>query len=306
MQRLPPLNAIRAFEAAARYLSFAKAADELNVSPGAVSHHIKALEEDLGVPLFKRLNRAVILTEAGQLCLPDIRDAFEKLNLAIDKVRSSKSDNRLRVSVGPAFASKWLLPRLYKFSEAHPEIAVTVSASVGVSDFTADPVDAAIRYGMGEYPGTKSDHLFEEWHVPMCSPQLLEGRKSLKKPRDLENFPILFEDSMASNPLSPTWEHWLEKAGAKDITLTQRAHFNQADHALQAAVDGQGVVLGRYVLASRDLEAGRLVIPIDIRLETPLSYFFVSPKSAVEKPEVTLFRTWLLEAVGQAPRAHPQ
>jgi len=297
MQRLPPLNAIRAFEAAARHLSFAKAAEELHVSPGAVSHHIKALEEDLGVPLFKRLNRAVILTEAGQLCLPGIRDAFEKLNIAIDKVRSSRSDNILRVSVGPAFASKWLLPRLYRFSEKYPEIAVTISASAGVADFAADPVDTAIRYGGGEYPGMKSDYLFGDWHAPMCSPQLLKGEKPLKEPADLANFPIIYEDSLVYNRLSPAWDDWLERAGATNVTLNQRAHFNQADHAIQAAVDGQGVVLGRYILASGDIAAGRLVIPLDIRLETPLAYYFVSPKSAVEKPEVTAFRSWLMDEV---------
>ncbi|MCW9044940.1 MAG: transcriptional regulator GcvA [Alphaproteobacteria bacterium] len=297
MKRLPPLNAIRAFEAAARHLSFAKAAEELNVSPGAVSHHIKTLEADLGQSLFKRLNRAVVLTQAGQLCLPGIREGFDKIRVAIDKIRKTEDDSNLRVSVGPAFAAKWLLPRIYKFAELHPDIGVTVLASLSLADFEIDPVDVAIRYGQGDYPDLYTDLLFHEWHSPMCSPKLLEGEKPLKTPADLKNFTLIHDDTLKENPLAPDWEDWLNKVGVKNMDLTKGLHFTQADHSLQAAIAGHGVTLGRYLLASGDLDAGRLVMPFDFRVDWPFSYYLVSPKVTKESLKVSAFRQWILEEV---------
>ncbi len=302
-RQLPPLNALRAFEAAARHLSFTKSAEELSVTPAAVSHQVKKLEEHLGVPLFRRTNRSVLLTDAGQRCVPAVREAFDRLAEAMERVHSYERQGIIQVSVGPAFATKWLVPRLKTFASAHPGIDVRVSASMALADFRNDQVDAAVRFGFGKYPGLRVDKLCDEVIVPMCSPRLLLSGHRLRRPEDLRHHTLLHDDSPRFDPGAPDWVMWLRAAGARGVDAARGPRFNHADHALQAALDGVGVVLSGRFLASSDLAAGRLVIPFDVELPW-LAFYFVAPETAVEQPKVSAFRDWLL-AEAQAVVGRP-
>jgi len=295
-----PLNALRAFEAAARHLSFVKAADELHVTPAAISHQVKSLEDFLGVQLFRRLPRGLLLNDAGQLFLPELREGFAQLDKAVERVRESDARGPLMISVAPAFAAKWLVPRLERFSAAHPDIDVRISARLAVIDFQRDAFDAAIRLGRGNYPGLESTKLFDESVTPLCSPRLLEGEFPLRKPEDLQHHLLLHDDSLEFDASAPKWSSWLKAAGIKDIDSTRGPHFSHPDHALQAAIDGAGVVLGWRYLATADLAAGRLIAPFDLALPLDLGFFLVCPETHAERPKVALFRQWLLDEVRRA------
>ncbi len=295
-----PLNALRAFEAAARHLSFVKAADELHVTPAAISHQVKSLEDFLGVQLFRRLPRGLLLNDAGQLFLPELRDGFAQLDKAVERVRESDARGPLMISVAPAFAAKWLVPRLERFSAAHPDIDVRISARLAVIDFQRDAFDAAIRLGRGNYPGLESTKLFDESVTPLCSPRLLEGEFPLRRPEDLQHHLLLHDDSLEFDAAAPKWSSWLKAAGIKDIDSTRGPHFSHPDHALQAAIDGAGVVLGWRYLATADLAAGRLIAPFDLALPLDLGFFLVCPETHAERPKVALFRQWLLDEIGRA------
>lgn len=295
-----PLNALRAFEAAARHLSFVKAADELHVTPAAISHQVKSLEDFLGVQLFRRLPRGLLLNDAGQLFLPELREGFAQLDKAVERVRESDARGPLMISVAPAFAAKWLVPRLERFSAAHPDIDVRISARLAVIDFQRDAFDAAIRLGRGNYPGLESTKLFDESVTPLCSPRLLEGEFPLRRPEDLQHHLLLHDDSLEFDAAAPKWSSWLKAAGIKDIDSTRGPHFSHPDHALQAAIDGAGVVLGWRYLATADLAAGRLIAPFDLALPLDLGFFLVCPETHAERPKVALFRQWLLDEIGRA------
>jgi len=216
-RRLPPLNALRAFEAAARHLSVSQAAAELHVTPAAISHQVKALEEWLGVPLFRRLNRQILLTEAGQTCSKGLRDGFDRLAATVEKVRGRAGAAPLTVSAAPSFAGKWLLPRLERFRSAHPDIEVRIDANPRLSDFERDNVDIGIRYGRGRYPGLRADLLMAENVYPLCSPKLLRGPPRLRHPRDLARHTLLHIDMPVMAEAEPTWEMWLRAAGVPDV-----------------------------------------------------------------------------------------
>jgi len=295
-----PLNALRSFEAAARHLSFVKAADELHVTPAAISHQVKSLEDFLGVQLFRRLPRGLLLNDAGQLFLPELRDGFAQLDKAVERVRESDARGPLMISVAPAFAAKWLVPRLERFSAVHPDIDVRISARLAVIDFQRDAFDAAIRLGRGNYPGLESTKLFDESVTPLCSPRLLEGEFPLRRPEDLQHHLLLHDDSLEFDAAAPKWSSWLKAAGIKDIDSTRGPHFSHPDHALQAATDGAGVVLGWRYLATADLAAGRLIAPFDLALPLDLGFFLVCPQTHAERPKVALFRQWLLDEIGRA------
>ena len=297
VKRTYPLNALRAFEAAARHLSYVKAADELFVTPAALSHQVKRLEAYLEVPLFRRLPRGLLLTDAGQRLAPELREAFLRLDLAIDRVRDSDRRGALTISVAPVFATKWLLPRLDRFDEQHPDIDLRISASLNVVDFARDAFDAAVRLGSGDYPGLKVDKLFAESVVPMCSPRLLEDLAARTDPAILKRLVLLHDDSMSFDPNTPTWESWLLAAGITDVDASRGPRFGQPDHALQAAIDGAGVVLGWRTLANSDLKAGRLVTLFDVSLPLGSAFYLVYPAAFVERPKVRLFRNWLLSEV---------
>lgn len=292
---LPPLNSLRAFEAAGRHLSLTRAARELHVTAAAVSHQVRGLEDYLGVRLFRRVGNSLLLTDAGQACLPGLGEGFDRLAEAIERLKAHDARGPLHVSVAPAFASKWLVPRLERFDAAHPAIDVRISASLEVVDLDREGFDAAIRLGRGSYPGLEVHELFAESVVPMCRPDLIEGPHPLRTPEDLRHHVLLHDDSLRFERAAPDWPMWLTAAGVEDVDASRGPHFSHPDHAMQAAMDGAGVVLGWRTLAAADLAAGRLVIPFDVTLPMKLAFFFVCPQVAAKRPKVVAFRDWLLE-----------
>ncbi|MEH6401848.1 MAG: transcriptional regulator GcvA [Sneathiella sp.] len=294
--RLPPLNALRAFEAAARCLSFSKAADELSVTPAAISHQIKGLEEWLGVALFKRLNRAVMLTDEGQTYVIGVREGLSTINMATEKLGRQDAVGALTVSTLPSFAVRWLLPRLSRFREQFPDIDVRLDALDRLTDFAKDNVDLVIRYGGGIYPGLFVERLLTEDSLfPMCSPALLEGAHPLRTPDDLRHHTLLHDD------LRVDWSTWLAAASVKGVDPTKGSSFNDSSMVLMAAIAGQGVALGRSTLAADDLSAGRLIKPFEMELKAGNAYFIVCPKEYAERPRIAAFRKWLLEEASSDP-----
>lgn len=292
-RRLPPLNALRAFEAAARHLSFTKAAEELHVTQAAISHQVRALEEFLGVQLFRRQNRAVLLTDAAQLSLPRLREAFDQLAEAVESIRGDNSENLLTVSVTPSFAAKWLVPRLDGFRKARPDLEVRLDASTQLVDFGRDNVDVAIRYGSGRYGGLVSELLMDVEVSPVCSPRLLEGEQPLATPGDLRRHRLLHTDWAAQRGEEPDWRMWLLAAGVRDIDWTKGPQFNDWMLAMQAAIEGQGVVLGRSALVANDIAGGRLVRPFNVSVPGKFAYYLVYPEPAAKRAKVAGFRDWL-------------
>jgi LysR family glycine cleavage system transcriptional activator len=294
-RRLPPLNALRAFEAAARHLSFTRAADELHVTQTAISHQIKGLEERLGVRLFRRLPRGLLLTEEAQRYLPPVRDAFDRIAAATAQLAAGSSSGTLTVSVLPSFAAKWLVPRLGRFRATHPDLDLRISASSQLVDFARDDVDVAIRIGRGRYPGLRVDRLFGESMVPVCAPELLTGAHPLRRPEDLRHHVLLHDDDHTG------WQLWLELAGVEGVDPRRGPIFTDSAMVVQAAAEGQGVALARSVLAAGDLAAGRLVQPFEVSVPQDLAYYLVSPEATAEQPRITAFRSWLLaEAEAEA------
>ena len=302
MHDLPSLNGLQAFEAAARHLSFAKAADELHVTPAAVSYQIRALEEQLGVKLFRRLNRAIVLTEPGALAFPGVKGGFEELRRAIKHLTTlSRSDRVVVVTVAPAFASKWLVPRLARFIGRHPEIDLRIGANVSTVDLATDQADVAVRYNLGDNKGLVADKLLDDCATPMCRPELLYGDPPLKTPADLANHTLIHDESLSRVwPNTPGWTKWLALAGLADLDASAGPHFDHADHCIDAAVAGSGVVLGRRSIANRDLELGNLVAPFDLELLFPGSIYCVTTVAKANNPNVRAFREWLLEEAVKA------
>ena len=295
-RRLPPLNALRAFEAAARHLSFTKAAEELFVTQAAISHQIKALEAALDLQLFRRLNRRLMLTDAGQLYLPALTEAFDAIDTATARLRADEDAGRLVVSVANSLAAKWLLPRLPRFRERHPEIEVEISAADRLVDFGRDNVDMAIRYGLGRYPGLRIDPLMKDTNFPVCSPALLAGPVPLREPGDLRRHSLLHDDVGPGE--APDWRRWLAAVGVTGAWTDRGQRFSHSSLVLQAAIDGQGVALGRSTLVALDLEAGRLVQPFGPALPSSYASFVVSPPETAERPKIKAFRDWLLDEAG--------
>jgi LysR family glycine cleavage system transcriptional activator len=297
MRRLPPLNALRAFEIAARHMSFQKAAEELNVTPSALSYQIRQLEGFLGVKLFERLNRAVRLTDAGERIVPGVHDAFERLAGAMDRLKGSSPPNVLIVSTGPACAAKWLSPRLHRFLERHPDIDIRISPSLRLTDFDGDEVDVAIRFGAGKYRGLHTEALADEHVLPLVSPKLLEGFGGRFRPVDLARLTLLHDDSANFLSNAANWADWLRLARMDDIDPSRGPHFSHADQALEAALDGAGIVLGRLSLAVRDIANGRLVAPFDLTLRAQAAFFFCCPPSRLAEAKIKAFRTFLFDEI---------
>ncbi len=293
--RLPPLNSLKAFEAAARLMSFQKAAEELFVTPSALSYQIRQLEEHLQIPLFERLNRAVMLTEAGERLYPGIHEGLERFQGAVRSVGRTVQNNVLVVSSGPAFAAKWLAPRVYKFVDEFPEIELRIAANLRLSDFNVDEVDCALRFGGGDYPDLYSEPLFTEAMVPLVSPKVLERFDGELGEKSLSELTLLHDDSSNFIKGASGWHNWLERMGYKNVNPEKGPRFNHADHGLDAAVDGAGIVLGRLSIAMRDIKSGRLVAPFKEYIGTQSGFHFVAPESALELPRVASFRQWLLK-----------
>ncbi|WP_224816933.1 transcriptional regulator GcvA [Hasllibacter sp. MH4015] len=289
-ERLPPLTALRAFDAAARNMSFSKAAAELNVTPAALSFQIKSLEEHLEAPLFRRLNRAVELTDAGRALAPGASDGFNALAAAWRAARRTVDQHSLTVTAGPAFTAKWLAPRMFQFAQSHPDIELRFSATLRLMDFGRDDVDVAIRFGFPkEEDGLFSEPIIREWMTPMMAPDLAA---EFPDPADLARAPLLHQDDTIN--FSPTfdWAAWFRAANLPP-RFASGARFSQADHALDAAIAGGGVVLGRISLAERDIREGRLVMPYRVALTTQAQYRFVCPEGAETRPQVRAYLDWL-------------
>ena len=290
---LPPLNALRAFEAAARHLSFKKAAEELHVTPAAVGHQVKALEDFLGVQLFRRLNRAVMLTDAGQACLPELREGFGKLASAVERLRARDGRGLLIASVAPTFAIKWLVPRLDRFQAAHPEITVRIVTTMAVVDLVRDGIDVAIRFGPDVERGLRGEILFGEEVIPVCSPRLMDGPHPLRRPDDLRHQTLIHLEGETADRSWPDWETWLGAAGVPDVDQIHGLRVTQSIVAAQAAMDGQGVALIGRTCFLDDLAARRLVRAFDLGFPTEYAYRVVSPETMFGQPKVVAFREWL-------------
>ncbi len=294
---LPPLNALRAFEAAARHLSLTLAAAELNVTPAAISHQVRLLEDHIGLPVFERNGRGLVLTDAGAAGLRDLREGFARLSDAMDAIESLGEAGTLTVSVAPSFAAKWLLPRLGSFERQHPEIDVHVSASVHLVDFARDRVDVAVRYGPGGYRDVIFEKLLPETVIPVCSPDLIKGRMP-RAARDLLDLPLLHDDSPDNDPSCPNWDMWLRAAGVEGADAERGPRFNQASLVIEAAILGRGVALAKSTLAAADLRAGRLTRPIETVRPVDFAYYFVAPQPKLNLPKVAYFRDWLRREAG--------
>ena len=289
--RLPSLDGLRAFEAAARHLSFTNAASELNVTQTAISHQIRRLEEELGIRLFVRQNRALALTPEAREYLPGIRAAFNDLRLATDRLLRRDDDHVLTVSTLASLAAKWLLPRLTAFQEAHPGLDVRITTSTSLVDFRGGDVDAAIRYGRGNWPGLRADWLMADQLFPVCSPALLTGKKPLRRPEDLADH-VLLHNSAGNND---DWRLWLTAAGLPtDLSKQPGLTFDLVYMTVQAAIDGIGVAMGRTSYVETDIAKGRLVVPFNITLPADAGFYLVSPEAGTDPPKLRAFRQWLI------------
>jgi LysR family glycine cleavage system transcriptional activator len=290
-RRLPSLNALKAFEAAARHQSFTKAADELCVTQGAVSHQVKALETDLGLRLFRREHQRLVLTDGGQMYFGVVRNSLDSLAAGTERLLQEQNDAVLTVTTSPNFASKWLVDRLSRFSADHPEIDLRISASLRHVDFTRDDFDLAIRHGEGRWPGLHVTRLCEEELFPVCSPDLLKGKNALRRAAELRRLTLLHLDDKND------WVKWLDAAGLGRDAPVKGPVFNQASMVIDAAVDGQGVALARSALVSRNLVSGRLVRPFELALKVDYAYWIVCPTPNASLAKVSAFREWLLSEV---------
>lgn len=295
MTRLPPLTAMRSFEVAARHLSFTKAAEELFVTQAAISHQIKALERDLGVSLFRRLNRTLALTDEGQALLPYVRDAFDQLNAGVQHLEQLCCSGALTISTTPSFAGHWLVGRLGRLRSQHPDIELRLSATEREVDLLREGVDCGIRHGLGDWPGLRVDRLFQATMVPVCSPSLLNGPLSLNEPADLAHHTILHALDGADE-----WLVWLRAAGVEGLDIGHGLQFDNGELALKAAMSGIGIAMGRLPVIDDDLAAGRLVEPFELEFDEQCAYYFIAPETTAEQPKIEAFRSWLLDEVARS------
>lgn len=293
-RRIYPLNSLRAFEASARHLSYVKAADELSVTPAALSHQVKKLEEYLGLPLFRRQQRGLVLTDSGQSFATNLHDVFLNLDGAMEEVVNNDSRGTVTLTVAPAFAVLWLYPRLHKFNALHPDIDVQISTGLELADFQRDDFDAAIRLCIDEPVGLEAIKLFEETVTPMCSPM---EKNSLKSPSDLSKHVLLHNHSMDYDANAPTWRRWLDAAGAEEVDAVHGTHFGLPDHGLQACMEGQGVVLGWRAISRQLVAAGRVVEPFDLILPLGSSFYLVYPEAHKNRSNIAAIRDWLVKEV---------
>lgn len=305
--RLPPLNALRDFEVAARHLSFKKAAEELCVTPTAVSHQIKLLEEFLGMELFHRRTRSLELTPEGQAMLPKVRDGLECFASAVERTRRQDTRQRLVIVAPPSFATRWLVPRLKGFAEREPAIELHLVSSLNAIDTdssliarTFDQIDlrdgdshVAICFGTGSYPGYRVDRILSSGYVPVCSPDLMQGVHPLRTPDDLRFHTLIHDDTIADERARPTWGEWLRIAGIQNPGADAGPHFRDSGLALAAAIDGLGIALASRPLAATEVAAGRLVVPFRISFRERFAYYLVAPEAIAGRAPVVALRHWL-------------
>lgn len=312
-ERLPPLNALKAFESAARHLSLKHAAQELSVTPAAISHQVKALEDYLGAKLFRRLYRGLELTPVARAALPKLKEGFDSLAQAVAAMRPQPDSGQVTVSAAPSFATRWLMPRLHRFFSAHPEIDVRIAARLrrarqGGQHSTAERAtidhwlaesDVAVLYGHGDYPGYRVDKLFALTITPICSPRLVHGNHPLRRPQDLILHTLLHDDTGTLYDGLAFWDVWLKAAEVEGVDTSRGSHFSHAVLALEAANDALGVVVTFPVLADAELEAGRLILPFALRVPLQSAYYLVCSETAALRPAVSAFRDWLLAEASQ-------
>ena len=297
---MPPLNALRAFEAAARHLSLTKAALELHVTPGALSHQIRGLEELLGLALFERRVRSIALTPAGKQFYPGLQTGFLHIREAVDTLDTAQSDRVLVVSTSPGLTAKWLAPRLYRFSQANPDIDVRISSSLANANFATDGVDMAIRNMPSDPPPDAIltfEKLVDVTLVPVCSPRLVERHGPVATAAALARLPLIHDESLSGRVKMPNWQDWFEAAGVKNVDLSRGLRFNSSDHALDAAVEGAGGLLSYDLVAYDDLRTGRLIIPVDFSLPAGRAFHLVWRKRGKLRPQMEAFRRWLKEEI---------
>ena len=302
MRSIAHLNALRAFEASARHQSFSLAAQELNVTPAAVGQLVRTLEDWLGSPLFVRSTSGrarLVTTEVAEQALPDIRAGLERLAVGLERLRSGSAGGVLTVTVSPAFAAKWLLPRIERFQAAWPETDLRLDTSLKPVDFVAQRIDVGVRYGRGQWPGLAAEKLMDEEVYPVCAPALLTTA-TLQAPGDLRGQVLIHDQSVDTSTGFASWQAWLRHAGVQGVPTDRGLRINNSAAVLQAAIDGQGVALARSVMAHDDLAAGRLVrLFPQVRLESTLAYYVVYRPECIAQPKVAAFRDWLLrEALG--------
>lgn len=297
---MPPLNALRAFEAAARHLSLTKAAQELHVTAGALSHQIRGLEELLGCKLFKRGVRSIALTPAGKLLYPGLQTGFIHIRDAVAALSDEGEARVLVISTSPAFTSKWLAPRLYRFSSTNPAIDARVSSTLAHANFTTDGVDVAVR-NLRIDATTDSELAIEKLvklHlVAVCSPKLIDTHGAFATPEGLKDVPLIHDDTLAGHAELPTWADWFKAAGVDGIDVSRGLRFNSADHALEATIEGAGVLLAHDLLAYDEVRTGRLVIPFELSLPSGRGYYLVCPHKRQNRPHVQAFRAWIKQEV---------
>lgn len=300
---MPGTRALRTLEAAGRHLNFTRAADELGLTPAAVSHQIKEIEDQLGVVLFIRTSRSIRLTEAGAALCDAAADAIESLNRAVSRAHKlTRGTALLKVTLDAQFAAKWLMRRVDGFRKLHPDIELRFDISYDVRDFDLDDIDVAIRFGMGKYPGLRADRLFNNLIIPVCSPNLLRNGPPLRVPRDLFHHTLVHIEWSQQGVTWPNWRIWMAAAGVDDFDDSRSIVFNNSSDAVQAAIDGSAVALADFAMVANDLSEGRLVRPFDlgIRVSREFAYFLAYPQGVADDPRIAAFRAWIMEEAAQS------
>jgi LysR family glycine cleavage system transcriptional activator len=292
--RLPPMQALRAFEAAARMRSLTRAAESLHLTHGAISHQIKSLEADFGVRLVERAGRGIRLTDEGERFATRVRAVLADLGDAVREVIELANPRQLRVSVMPSFAARWLLPRIGRFFAAHPDIDLDVSANNALADFRRDDIDIAIRHGLGDWPGLISEYVLDDFYFPVCSPRLANGRLPAR-PAELAHHTLLRSEG-------DLWKPWFEAAGLDWPEPSRGPMFSDSSHTMQAAIEGQGIALARTSLLGNDVHNGVLIRLFDIVIPSPRKYFLVYPPRLADSPKLAPFRQWLFDEVAAEGR----
>ena len=297
MKRLPPLKSLRAFEAAARHLSLSKAAEELFVTPGAISQQVKLLEQFLSVQLFERRHRQIVLTDAGKMLHPGISAAFDQILVSLSTVEKFDQSRPLTVSSAPSFASKWLVPRLHRFNRKHQDIDVRFDTSTDLVDLIHGDIEVGIRFGSGKYPDLVADFLMCQEVYPVCSPDMIDPAHPLKTPADLVHYPLLHYDYPQNDTSWPDWQMWLAAAGVNNVPFNRGPRFVQVDMLMAATTNGHGVALAGSVSAEDDIRSGRLIKVFNLTFPLSFSYYIVCHESRLADPRVKAFRQWLLDDI---------
>ncbi|UVC10130.1 transcriptional regulator GcvA [Rhizobium sp. TH2] len=303
MRTLPGTRALKMLVSAGRHLNFTRAADEIGLTPAAVSYQIKEIEDQLGVKLFVRTNRSIHLTPEGKVLCEAAVDALDIVTRATARVQkmSRRSTTQLKVTVDPQFATKWLMRRVEQFRKVHQDIELRFDVSYDVKDFELDDVDVGIRYGSGKYPGLTTHRLFGNVIVPVCSPRLLASGKPLKEPRDLMHHTLAHIEWSRDGLTWPNWHMWMAAAGVHDFDDSRAIVFASSNDAVEAALAGEAVALADFAMVASELSEGRLIRPFELSVKAPseFAYFLVYPKEAAAEPRISAFREWLLEQVAE-------